>query len=338
MRFPDTIFAGEVTPILVSLTNRKRIFPAFSVVAEVRGKERERSIVADELDAKLPKWIASRLGRSPVIRRTLNHFAYLGRNSSVEVRTEHVFPNRGRLSIKDFELSSKFPFGFFRHRRRLPARTADLIVLPRVEPLVVETENIPMDAGNHASGKRGIGLDLLALRDYQPLDDLRHIDWKATARSRRLTVREYADEDEMRVTVIFDTRMDARYATSLSLREKLAAEQAGESVVTSERFEDGVRLAASILARFADASADLRLIIDNDAGEFGQGRPHLHESLRRLAILEPDLGTAQPFTEPDPDRERILNEREDSYLFLLTARGLPEVSSELSQTLKIIRF
>src|SRR6476661_6376403 len=47
MRFPDTIFAQESTPILVSLTNRKRIIPAFSVVAEVRGKERERSIAAE---------------------------------------------------------------------------------------------------------------------------------------------------------------------------------------------------------------------------------------------------------------------------------------------------
>jgi hypothetical protein len=87
MRFPDTIFAGDPTPILVSLTNRKRIVPAFSVVAEVRGKERERSIAADELEAILPAWVARRLSKAPVLRRTLNHFVYLGRNSSTEVRT-----------------------------------------------------------------------------------------------------------------------------------------------------------------------------------------------------------------------------------------------------------
>ena len=44
MRFPETIFAGEATPIIVSLHNRKRIFPTFSVVAEVRGEERTRSL------------------------------------------------------------------------------------------------------------------------------------------------------------------------------------------------------------------------------------------------------------------------------------------------------
>ena len=40
--------------------------------------------------------------------------------------------------------------------------------------------------------RRGAGQDLLMLRDYQARDDLRHIDWKATARARRLTVREFA--------------------------------------------------------------------------------------------------------------------------------------------------
>ena len=55
MRFPETIFAGEPTPILVSLNNRKRIFPTFSVVTEVRGKERDKSIILDDLKKILPE-------------------------------------------------------------------------------------------------------------------------------------------------------------------------------------------------------------------------------------------------------------------------------------------
>ena len=54
MRFPETIFAGEATPILVSLHNRKRIFPTFSVIAQVRGNERETSILFDEIKEILP--------------------------------------------------------------------------------------------------------------------------------------------------------------------------------------------------------------------------------------------------------------------------------------------
>ena len=44
------------------------------------------------------------------------------------------------------------------------------------------------------------------MRDYQPQDDLRHIDWKATARSRRLIVRQFTAEDERRVTVALEQR------------------------------------------------------------------------------------------------------------------------------------
>ena len=336
MRFPDTIFAGEPTPILVSITNRKRIFPAFSVVAEVRGHERERSIAADDMDAILPRWIASRLGRAPIVRRTLNHFAHIGRNETAEVKTEHIFPHRGRFLIKDFELSTKFPFGFFRHRRRLPARAAELIVFPKIEPVDVELENNPMNAGIHAATKRGTGLDLLALREYQPHDDLRRIDWKATARSMQLTVREYANEDEKRVTVIFDTTIPNDKTPSL--REKIAAEQGGKPVVASEKFETGASLAASILAQFVEENAEIQLVIDGDMGEFGNGRRHLHESFRRLALAEPGLSGAKTPSELESNLERILNESDNSHRFLVTANESSGLSSDILQQLKIIGF
>jgi hypothetical protein len=121
MRFPETIFAGQETPILVSIHNRKRIFASYSIVSEVRGVERERSLVADELARVLPRFLAERFSRPPLIRRTLDYFAFIPRNSTIEHRAIHVFQNRGRFLIKDFELSTRFPFGSVRHRRRLPA-------------------------------------------------------------------------------------------------------------------------------------------------------------------------------------------------------------------------
>jgi uncharacterized protein (DUF58 family) len=331
MRFPDTIFAGEPTPILVSLTNRKRLIPAFSVVAEVRGKERERSIAANELDVMMPKWISRRLGRAPVLRRTLSHFPYLRAGSTDEHRADHVFPNRGRLSIKDFELSTKFPFGFFRHRRRLPAKTAELIVLPKLRPGDLD-DHSPLGGGTLSTARRGVGLDLLALRDYQPQDDLRHVDWKATARAQQLTVREFADEDELRAVVILDTRMSNEYESG-SLRARLAAEQSGFSVVASTRFEEGASIAASILSELAAKDADIQLVIGSEIDEMDHVRPHLLHSLRLLATAEPTL-----ITEPGPDLERILDETDATHRYLVTARGVPSVSAEVLQTLKIVRF
>ncbi len=338
MRFPETIFAGEPTPILVSMTNRKRVFSAYSVVVEVRGRERERSIAADELDAILPRWLATRLGRAPVVRRTLNHFVQTGAEQTVQAKNEHVFRNRGRLLIKDFELSTKFPFGFFRHRRRLPAREAELIVFPKLIDVSPDIDPIPLDLGNRTSSKRGVGQDLLALRDYQPQDDLRRIDWKATARTRQLTVREFAAEDEKRATVIFDTRIPIIAEKDLLLREKIASEQSGKSVTRSEKFEAGARLAASILAHFGDEKAEIRLVIDGDADEYGTGRGHLYESLKRLAVAEPVFCQNSAPSELEFDLERILSETDDSHRFLVSANGTAGLSPELLQRLKIIEF
>lgn len=334
MRFPESIFAGELTPVTVGLSNRKRLFPAFSVVADVRGKERERSIVADELHAILPKFIADRLSRPPTVRRTLGHFAYVPRRGTVENKVEYTFPNRGHFLIKNFELSTRFPFGFFRHRRRLPARETELIVFPKISPFNIGLAEIPLDAGRLASAKRGVGQDLLALRDYQTNDDLRRVDWKATARTRQLTVREFAAEDERRVTVIFDRLFENTENEKLSLREKLAAEQNGKPVVISERFEAGVAMTASILAHFSDERAEFRLVIDNAEVEFGTGRSHLYDCLKRLALVEP----AKNITEPESEFERISSQRGDSHTFFVTANDTDMLPADIVHSLKIIRF
>jgi uncharacterized protein (DUF58 family) len=334
MRFPETIFAGEKTPILVSMHNRKRLVPAFSVVVEVRGKERERSIAAEHLDAALPKWIAKRLGQAPVVRRTLDHFVYVAGKESVEKKAEHTFLHRGRLSIRDFELSTKFPFGFFRHRRRLPAREAELIVFPQMIDVSSELETLPLDAGDRVSAKRGSGQDLLSLRTYQPQDDLRRIDWKATARTRQLTVREFAADDERRITIIFDPRVGTDPA-DLPIREKIAAEQAGKPVVASPRFEHGTSLAASLLSHFAVENAQIRLIIGDQDTDFSTGRAHLHEALRKLALLEPQFAGDKT---PTLDLDTVLNDTDDSHCLLITANENSTLSPELTQKVKVIRF
>src|SRR5690242_9683958 len=103
MRFPETIFVGQETPILVSLQNRKRLFASYSVVVDVRGSLQERSIAADELQAALPAFLAERLSQPAVVRRTLDHFVFVPRLETVEHRVIHLFDRRGRFIIKDFE-------------------------------------------------------------------------------------------------------------------------------------------------------------------------------------------------------------------------------------------
>jgi len=338
MRFPETIFAGESTPILVGVTNRKRVFPSYSVVAEVRGKEREESIVADELHELLPSWLADRLSRPPLVRRTLDYFVYIPRSNSTESKRSQVFPTRGRLLIQDFELSTKFPFGFFRHRRRLPAKEAELIVFPKLEAVDHEIYDLPIEAGKLAAGKRGSGQDLLAMRDYRPNDDLRRVDWKATARTRHLIVREFAAEDDKRVTIVLDTRMPAGSAAQTSIREKFEAERQGKSIVRSERFERGVSLAASLLAYFTEQQAEICLAVDGDAGEFGIGNRHLYECLKRLATVEPRFVDKEGEYSRETGEGHPFDDTANSHNFLVAASGEATIPPEMPENVSIVVF
>ncbi|MFL6466440.1 MAG: DUF58 domain-containing protein [Pyrinomonadaceae bacterium] len=335
MRFPETIFAGEETHIFVSLTNRKLFLPSYSVVAEVRGKEHVESVAAEEIREILPRFIADRLSRPPIIRRTLDHFVRIPRNETIETKTAHVFSSRGRFLIKDFEISTKFPFGFFRHRRRLPARETELIVFPNFEPITHALDDLSLEAGRLESTHRGLGQDLYALRDYRPNDDLRRVDWKATARSTQLTVREFSAEDDKKVNIIVDTRMPAGLRAEYKLRDVIEAEQKGKNIVRPERFENGVSMAAALMSYFAKEQAEIRLTIDSDIGEFGVGSRHLHDSLKRLAVIEPtfvedgNIGNLPLLSE-------IADQDEKSHNFLIAACDEADLEPEVVRNIQLI--
>lgn len=340
MRFPETIFAEQATPILVSLHNRKRIFPTFSVTTEVRGREREKSALADELNKVLPVKMVEKIARPPLLKHTLDYFIHVPRRGSVENRVEHVFEHRGRFIIRDFELSTRFPFGFFRHRRRLSAEDAEILIFPKIEPVQTEILEFPLAVGKLVAAKRGTGQDLLSLRDYQPQDDLRHVDWKATARTRRLIVREFAAEDDKRVTIIFDTRLrSSAKEKSKTLRERIEEEQKGKRTsAISKRFEAGVKRAASLLAHFEEEQTEIRLIIDDQIGEFGIGKKHLHEALKQLALIEPSYIEDDKIDFPAETVEEVFSARENSYTFFVTAIKEDKLPFEIRQSAKILRY
>jgi len=338
MRFPETIFAGQETPILVSIHNRKKILPSLSIVAEVRGKEREKSIAFDDLKTILPLRLVERLARPPIVRRTLSYFVHLPRNQTTENKSGHIFQNRGRFLIKDFELSTHFPFGFFRHRRRLPARETELIVFPTLAPLDQELDNLPLEAGKLAAIKRGSGQDLLALRDYQPNDDLRRIDWKATARARHLIVREFADEDDKKITIFFDTRVPAENVKSMTLRERIESEKNGKSLVESERFERGVSHTASLIAYYNWQQAEVRLVTTSEKGAFGHGSRHLYECLKRLAMIEPEfVRKGDPMFIPE-EMSDLFDEGENNHNLLITAIYEGAFRGEIVARININKF
>ena len=312
-RFPDHIFAGEAAPVIVALNNTKRRLPSLSILVEAKSR------LEDDVRTA---WF-HRGARPRFAKRVLAYFMYVPHRAKVEQRVEQTFPARGHVLVTGFELSTRFPFGFFRLRRRLRARQVDLIVYPKPEPASDELHRLPMNAGRITSGRRGAGHDLHSLRDYQSQDDVRHIDWKSTARNRRLMVREFTAEDERRVHIVFDTRMhDGQYAQG-----KFAA-----------RFERGVTLAASLAMHFIDERAEVKLTLGAEGGRYGEGREHLYASLRRLALVTPDASSASD-EPPAAYWQRIAPLTFDvggNYVILLTTAPRGSIPSNVWRTSHVI--
>lgn len=331
MRFPETVFAGDRTPILLTINNRKRFFPTLSVVLEVRGTEREKSRLTEEVANILPRKVAERITRPPVIKHTLDYFMFVPRNDAVESSTEKVFPSRGRFMIRDFELSTKFPFGFFRQRRRLSASQAEIVVFPRPFGVDGAMRDLAIEAGSLVSKRKGSGNDLFGLRGYEPMDDMRRVDWKATARAGELTVREFTAEDEKRVTVVLDTRVPVvEGSRPKSLRTRIDEERSGKPhPPDSERFESGVSKACGLLVHFESERAETRLVIDGEVGEFGIGRSHLNDSLRRLALIEARLLEAGAVGDCLVDFERVRDVRDAGQCFLVTALTVQDLPADM---------
>ena len=179
---------------------------------------------------------------------------------------------------------------------------------------------------------------MLALREYQPMDDLRRVDWKATARAQRLIVREFSAEDERRMTVVFEPFLpESSTEKKTTLRERIKAEQTGKnSAPEFEQFEKGVSLTASLLSHFTEEQAEIRLVIGDEIGEFGIGREHFQKCLKRLAVTEPNF--ANEGKTSFETFEEIFSENENSYTFFLTAQRESNFSDEIVQKAKIINF
>ena len=100
---------------------------------------------------------------------------------------------------------------------RLQYQARDFSLLPRqpVHSLL---------SGRHASRLRGRGLTFEELRRYRPGDDIRSIDWRATARLRTAQVRVFTEERDRPVLLVVDQRVDMFFGSARTTKATVAAE------------------------------------------------------------------------------------------------------------------
>ncbi len=76
----------------------------------------------------------------------------------------------------------------------------------RLQQLKIRTRRAFLGSrqGTHRSLRKGHGLEFSDFRAYSPGDDFRHIDWNVLARTDRAYVREYREEQDLNVVILFD--------------------------------------------------------------------------------------------------------------------------------------
>jgi uncharacterized protein (DUF58 family) len=86
----------------------------------------------------------------------------------------------------------------------------------------------------------GPSLDLAEVREYQPGDEVRRIDWNVTARMNRLYIRQYLEERELTAWLLVDLSPSMAFGTRRHLKREVAAEFAAVAAYIVTRHGDKV--------------------------------------------------------------------------------------------------
>jgi uncharacterized protein (DUF58 family) len=130
-------------------------------------------------------------------------FPVIHHGSTVEEPVDLYFPRRGRWKERSFEFSTRFPFGFAQRREEVTTRH-DILVYPCLDGRPELEHLLALISGDLEARRRGPGHDFYRLRPYEALESARHVDWKATAHTGALQLREFAREEDQEVSISLD--------------------------------------------------------------------------------------------------------------------------------------
>jgi hypothetical protein len=322
VRLPEHMFAGRPVLGRVVLRNPRRILPAFSIRVVPAHKKKEKKIrkqwkweqttftfplnrAPENQWVRLRDWRVRRVQVAPPppgIFEGMIYFPYLPPGADLSADLELCFDRRGRYCESSFGVATRFPFAFLTKTREI-ALEREILVYPAIQPPDELFEILPLVRGEWESFQRGRGSDLYRIREYMPEDSARHVDWKATAKSGALKVREFSREDERKLCIVFDNP--------------------AAGLISGPAYERAVSLAASLAWHFSSQDAEVSFALS------GHGRgTDVHEFLARLAVIEaqqdaetlrPQNGKLRNVLQEDVLREINLG-NSGEYNIVLTAR------------------
>jgi uncharacterized protein (DUF58 family) len=251
VRLPEHVFVGQPSPARILVKNPRRWLPSFSigVVSSKKKKTGKFSFTRSDEHAQ-----------SDIIRGSV-YFPFIpsGRELSAELHLQFAY--RGSYRQESLGLCTRFPFAFLVKTRRI-AFQRQVVVYPQVESADQSFDLLPIVNGEMEAHLHGRGDDLYRIREYLPEDSARHVDWKATAKSGALKVREFSREDERRVQIVFDNP--------------------GPGQISSEAYERAIRAAASLGWYYAHQNAQVSF-----AASAYLGSNDIYDFLHYLALAQP---------------------------------------------------
>jgi uncharacterized protein (DUF58 family) len=334
VRLPEHVFAGRPVLGRIGLRNPRRFQPSFSIRVVSARQNRTRAVKrwqwepttfsfpfnrpAEEQWLHLPDRRLRRvtvLPPPPGIFQGMAYFPFIPPNTEVSADLELLFERRGRFREDSFGLATRFPFAFLTKTRHVSLQR-EVLVYPRIEPTEKVFEILPLVRGEWESFVRGRGSDLYRIREYRPEDSARHVDWKATAKSGSLKVREFAREDERKLCIVFDNP--------------------ARGMISPDGYEKAVDLAASLAWHFSTEQVEVSFLAPGKPAT-----PDIHEFLAWLAVIEPgrqadetpataNRRSSGPEKAAIPDALRDLSlSASEAYNIIVTARPRGSLPADL---------
>ena len=101
-------------------------------------------------------------------------------------------------------------------------------LLQRVRKIEIKTHGLSRNifAGEYHSQFKGRGMAFSEVREYQPGDDVRSIDWNVTARMNRPYIKVYEEERELTVMLLVDVSGSRNFGTQSQMKRDTMAEVA----------------------------------------------------------------------------------------------------------------
>lgn len=238
-----------------------------------------------------------------VTEGSTNYAALIGPKSQETISGVMTANFRGHYLLPAPQARASDEFGL-RERELGTGKPTYLSVLPPIEDLSdfsLESRTAQPEIGTFRSGNVGVGTEFFGIREYLPGDELRRINWKASARTGSLFSNEYERE----------------HVTNIYLFVDLTPSQIGILKWT-------VRTAAAIATYLLRTRNRLGLIVLGESTshvKIESGRRQLLKVLDKLVTAEPG-GTGEPSTY----LQRLLEEMPRCEVLLVSALASEAIS------------